>query len=78
MVNKNEILEHAEVVDSNGDFVGVVDHFEGDDKIKLVKKAPNADGHHHLIPFAWVSSVDSNKVILSKTLQEVEQQWQAV
>lgn len=78
MVTKAQILDYAEVVDKNGDFVGVVDHFESEDQIKLVKKAPNADGSHHLIPLAWVTSVDDNKVILSKTLQEVEQEWKAV
>ncbi len=78
MVAKSQILDHAEVVDKNGNFVGVVDHFEGEDQIKLVKKAPNAGGHHHLIPLSWVTNVDDNKVILSKTLDDVEKEWKAV
>jgi hypothetical protein len=29
MVDKSEILDHAQVVDVNGEHVGIVDHFEG-------------------------------------------------
>lgn len=78
MVNKAEVMDHAQVVDVNGEHVGVVDHFEGDDKIKLAKSDPEAGGQHHIIPFSWVTEVDDNKVILSKSKDEVDSEWQAV
>lgn len=78
MVDKAEILDHAQVVDVNGEHVGVVDHFEDDDKIKLAKSDPEAGGQHHIIPFSWVKEVDDNKIILSKSKDEVESEWQAV
>ncbi len=62
MVDKAEVLDHAQVVDVNGEHVGVVDHFEGDEKIKLAKSDPEAGGQHHIIPFSWVKEVDDNKV----------------
>ncbi|WP_312240653.1 DUF2171 domain-containing protein [Pantoea sp.] len=76
MVNKSEILDHAQVVDVDGEHVGVVDHLEGEDKIKLAKSDPNAEGHHHIIPLAWVKEVNDNKVILSKSRSDVEASWQ--
>ncbi len=78
MVDKAEVLDHVQVVDVDGEHVGVVDHLEGDDKIKLAKSDPEAGGQHHIIPFSWVKEVDDNKVILSKSKDEVESEWQAV
>lgn len=77
MVSKSEILDHAQVVDVNGEHVGIVDHFEGEDKIKLAKSDPEAGGQHHIIPFSWVREVDDNKVILSKSKDDVEAEWQS-
>ncbi|HAU5565773.1 TPA: DUF2171 domain-containing protein [Serratia fonticola] len=77
MVNKSQIMKHAQVVDINGDHVGIVDHFEGDEDIKLTKSDPNADGHHHIIAFGWVSKVSENKVILGLTKGEVQRRWES-
>ncbi len=67
------IKEHMDVIASDGQKVGQVDHMEGSDKIKLTKQdAP--DGKHHLIPLNWVSKVDQH-VHLNKAAKDVHAQW---
>ncbi len=67
------IKEHMDVIASDGQKVGQVDHMEGSDKIKLTKQdAP--DGKHHLIPLNWVSKVDQ-RVHLNKAAKDVHAQW---
>lgn len=77
MVNKTQIMEHAQVTCCGGNHVGIVDHMEGEDHIKLAKSDPKSGSQHHLIPLSWVKEVKENKVILSKTQEEVHQAWQA-
>lgn len=77
MVDKSKILDHAQVVDVNGEHVGVVDHLDGEESIKLVKNDPEAGGKHHIIPLDWVKEIDDNKVILSKNKDEVESHWKS-
>ena len=50
-----DIREHMEVYGSCGNFLGKVDHVEGD-QIKLTKN-DSPDGQHHLIPLTWVARV---------------------
>jgi hypothetical protein len=76
-MNTAKIKEHMEVLASDGQHVGTVDHLQGADKIKLTKNDPTSHGHHHLIPAAWVARVD-DRVHLSKTIQEVTQSWEHV
>ncbi|WP_074012818.1 DUF2171 domain-containing protein [Candidatus Sodalis sp. SoCistrobi] len=76
MVNKDHIMEHAQVTCCGGDHVGIVDHMEGENHIKLAKSDPESGGQHHLIPLSWVKEVKENKVILTKTKDEVRQEWQ--
>jgi hypothetical protein len=76
MVQAQQIKEHMEVVGSDGQHVGTVDHLEGSDKIKLTKTDPQAGGKHHLIPLAWVSTVDQ-KVHLNRSSKDAQTQWQA-
>lgn len=76
MVNKNEIREHAEVIASCGSHVGIVDHLEGEDKIKLAKSDPKAGGVHHYIPLSWVDKIEDNKILLNKNKDEVTSSWQ--
>jgi hypothetical protein len=67
------IKEHMDVIASDGQKVGQVDHMEGSDKVKLAKHdAP--DGKHHLIPLNWVSRVDKH-VHLNKAAKDVHAQW---
>ncbi|MEA2903923.1 MAG: hypothetical protein QOI12_1310 [Alphaproteobacteria bacterium] len=60
MAQAQDIKEHMEVIGSDGEHVGTVDHVEGTDKIKLTKTDPNAGGKHHFIPLAWVDHVDDH------------------
>ena len=62
MVKAQEIHHHMEVVGSDGAHIGTVDHMEGTDQIKLARNDEDADGQHHYIPLAWVSSVDGDRV----------------
>jgi hypothetical protein len=68
------IKEHMEVIGSDGQHVGTVDHMEGADKIKLAK-SDSSDGKHHFIPVSWIDHVDAH-VHLTKSSQDVMKQWQ--
>ena len=72
---KQDIKEHMEVLGSDGQHVGTVDHLEGTDKIKLTK-TDASDGKHHLIPLSLVDHVDAH-VHLNKSAKDVKAQWQA-
>jgi hypothetical protein len=76
-MDTSKIKEHMEVLASDGQHVGTVDHLEGNDKIKLTKGDASSHGHHHLIPVAWIDHVDAH-VHLSKSSQEVMQGWEHV
>ncbi|SIO41298.1 hypothetical protein SAMN05444166_4496 [Singulisphaera sp. GP187] len=70
-----DIREHMEVYGACGKLIGKVDHVEGSE-IKLTK-SDSPDGHHHMIPLAWVAKVHDH-VHLSKTCDEVQHEWQPV
>lgn len=74
-INVNEITKHADVIASCGTKVGQVDHLEGTDQIKLTK---HGDGHHHLIPTAWVSQIKGKEIVLNKDSEEVKSEWTAL
>ena len=76
MINSQSIKEHMEVLGSDGQHVGAVDHLEGTDKIKLTKSDIKSGGQHHVIPLAWVVKVDTS-VHLSKPAKDAMAQWQA-
>ena len=76
MIDATQIKEHIEVVGSDGEHVGTVDHMEGSDRIKLTRRDAEAQGVHHYIPLAWVEAVEDDKVRLNKTGQEAKTQWQ--
>ncbi len=65
--------EHQEVVGSDGQHVGTVDHVR-DDRILLTKNDQDAGGRHHSIPSSWIESV-GDKVIISKTADEAKRSW---
>lgn len=69
------IKEHMKVLGSDGTFVGVVDHLEGMDMIKLTRN-DSADGQHHLIDAGLVDHVDDS-VHLSRTADEVMSEWKS-
>lgn len=68
-----QVREHQEVVGSDGQHVGKVDHVRGD-RIRLAKNDQAAGGHHHSIPSSWIRSVDE-KVTISKTAEEAKRAW---
>jgi hypothetical protein len=74
MAVKDKIVEHMEVLGSDGKHVGTVDHLEGVNQIKLTKNDPAAKGTHHFIPVDWVDHVDKH-VHLTKTSTEAMRDW---
>ncbi|MFW1691438.1 DUF2171 domain-containing protein [Acinetobacter ursingii] len=75
-INVQDIQQHAEVIGSDHQHVGTVDHLDGQDKIKLAKNDQSANGQHHYIPTQWVQQIQGNQVVLNKTADQVFQQWQ--
>ena len=69
-----KIREHMEVLGSDGQHVGVVDGLEGEDRIKLTKQDPEADGLNHYIPMDWVDHVDAH-VHVKKSSHEAKREW---
>lgn len=74
MADTSKIKEHMEVIASNGRRIGIVDHLDGTDRIKLARQT-SGHGHHHLIPVAWVDHVDQH-VHLNQTSEYVESHWE--
>lgn len=68
-----DIREHMEVVGSDGNLIGIVDHLEGADRIKLTKN-DSADGQHHFISTSLVERVD-DVIHLSKPADDVMSDW---
>jgi hypothetical protein len=69
-----DIQERMEVVGSDGNHVGAVDHKERD-RIILTRDDPKAGGKPHLISVDWVDYVDS-KVHLNKPSEKAVVEWQ--
>jgi len=74
MVAPMMIKEHMEVVGCDGVHVGIVDHMEGADEVKLTKDDADAHGEHHFLPLAWVDHVDA-KVHLKQSGAEARVRW---
>lgn len=72
MANASQIREHMEVVGSDGQHVGTVDKVE-EDRIKLTKNDPQAQGQHHYIPLHMVASVEQNAVRLDRSAEQARQ-----
>ena len=68
-----KVQEHQEVVGSDGQHIGTVDHVRGD-HLKLTKNDRDAGGHHHGIPSSWIVSVD-DKVTVNKTAAQAKAHW---
>ena len=68
------IQDHMEVVGSDGEHVGTVDHTENADRIVLTGDDPKAGGKPHLISAEWVDYVD-NKVHLNKPSVKAVLEW---
>ena len=74
MTQSSDIKEHMEILGSDGQHVGVVDHMDVGNQIKVAKKDPAAAGKHHFIPLDWVAKVDKH-VHLKKSSQDVTTHW---
>lgn len=71
MINATKIKPGIPVVGTTGPQLGIVDHLEGTDTIKLRK---NDDGQHHYIPLSWVTAVD-DKVHLDRPSDRAMREW---
>lgn len=74
MIATSDILEHMEVVGSDGGHVGRVDHVLGTD-IELAKMDLGAGLKHHLIPLTWVEQIVDQKVQLNMTKDAAKAAW---
>ncbi len=73
MFKQGDIKEHMEVLGSDGQHLGTVDHVEGSKHIKLTR-TDSPDGKHHLIPVDWIDHVDQH-VHLNKSTKDAKAQW---
>lgn len=68
---RTKIRDHQEVLGSDGEHVGTVDHVQGD-QIELSKR--DGDGEHHYLPLTAIVSVD-NAVRLNLLAADAKRQW---
>ena len=73
MVDPTLIREHLEVVGSDGEHVGRVDHVVGD-RIELAKLDLAGGFKHHMIPVSWVDHVDEH-VHLNVARDDAKARW---
>ncbi len=69
----NKVIEHMEVVGSDGSHVGTVDKVRGD-RIILTKADADAGSIHHSIPCSWVEGVE-DKVTLNRSADDAKEAW---
>ena len=74
MTKTYDIQVHMDVVGSDGEPVGKVDHLEGANKIKLTR---DDGGKHHFITYQLVDGVEDGKVRLNKPADKVKQEWES-
>ncbi len=70
MIDASQITEHMEVVGSDGQHVGTVDHVA----LLLTKKDPTAQGQHHVIKMELVGSMSGGKLQLTVPASAAMQQ----
>jgi len=71
MINPDQIKPNTPVVCSEEGQFAVVDHIEGNERIKLKK---DEEGLHHLIPLSWVTKVD-DKVHIDRPGDQAMREW---
>ena len=74
MIQPSEIVEHMEIVGSDGGHVGRVDHVVGDE-IELTKLDLGSGLKHHMIPLSWVDRIEDDTVCLNRTKAAVKGAW---
>ena len=75
MADTARIREHMEVVGSDGQHVGTVDHVEGG-QIKLTRSDPSAGGEHHYLSADRVRTV-GERVELDCPADEARRSWRS-
>jgi len=68
-----KIHDHMNVMASDGQIIGIVDHLEGD-RIQLTR-ADSPDGRDHFIPLDWIKSIGTNDVELNRPASQVRAAW---
>jgi hypothetical protein len=74
MIQSSQIREHMEVVGSDGEHVGRVDHVQGEE-IELAKLDLGSGLKHHMIPMSWVDDIDDDKLVLNRTKDAAKAAW---
>ena len=74
MTDLAAIVEHMEVIGSDGLHVGTVDHLEGQ-RIKLTKTDPDAGGEHHYLHVDVIDAIKDGKIVLNRTAAEAHDEW---
>lgn len=67
------VVEHMEVVGSDGKHVGTVDCVRGE-QIMLTRSDPDSGGVHHSIPATWIAQVE-DRLILNMPAQQAKAEW---
>jgi hypothetical protein len=73
MADTSDIREHMEVIGSDGQHVGTVDHLDDQGRIKLTK-SDSSDGQHHYLDMDLVDHVDQH-VHLNVSAEEAKEEW---
>ncbi len=71
MIQPQNIKPNTPVVCSKNGQLGIVDHMQGKETIKLMK---DDKGTHHYIPLSWVTTVD-DKVHLDRPGDQAAREW---
>lgn len=71
---EDEIKEHMEIVGSDGEHVGTVDHLDGH-RMKLTRTDPAAGGEHHFIHVDNIDAVIDGKIMLNRTGEQARDEW---
>ena len=74
MIDPSQITEHMEVVGSDGQHVGTVDHLA----IKLTRKDSAAQGQHHLLPLDAAGSVEGGRLKLTMPAAQAMQEQKSI
>jgi len=64
---RDQLREHMDVLDANGEHCGTIDSIDGD-RIKLTRK-DSTDGQHHYVELGQVAGIEGGRVRLNSTSQ---------
>jgi hypothetical protein len=64
---RDQLREHMDVVDANGEHCGTIDSIDGD-RIKLTRN-DSTDGQHHYVEIGQIAGIEGGQVRLNSTSQ---------